>query len=174
MVKEIGSGIYHLLHPKMTFFLTSISKNAEPNVMTCAWATPVSEEPPIVVVCVAKESYTAELIQQTREFVINIPSKSLVKALWICGKHSGRDTDKFIKAGIEMSPAKKVAPPVVGGCVGYIECSVWKAVGAGECYAFFGTVLSAYADARYFKRDVWTAHAHIPLHLGGKKLVYFR
>jgi len=44
MVKEITSGIYHLLHPKLAFFLTSIGKDGKPNVMACAWATPVSEE----------------------------------------------------------------------------------------------------------------------------------
>lgn len=79
----------------MAFFLTSIAKNGKPNVMTCAWATPVSEEPPVVVVCVSKESYTSQLIRQTKEFVINIPTKKLLKVLWICGTTSGRDTDKF-------------------------------------------------------------------------------
>lgn len=49
MLKEITSDIYHLLHPKIVFFLTSISKDGKPNVMTYAWATPVSKEPPIVV-----------------------------------------------------------------------------------------------------------------------------
>jgi len=95
MLKEIALDIYRLLHPKMAFFLTSADKKGNPNVMTCAWATPVSEEPPLVVVCVAKESYTAELIKQTKEFVINIPTKKLLKALWVCGKTSGRDVDKF-------------------------------------------------------------------------------
>jgi len=42
MKKTITAEIYHLLHPKMVFFLTSIDKAGNPNVMTCAWATPVS------------------------------------------------------------------------------------------------------------------------------------
>jgi flavin reductase (DIM6/NTAB) family NADH-FMN oxidoreductase RutF len=96
MLKEIKSDIYHLMHPKMAFFLTSIAENGKPNVMTCAWATPVSEEPPIVIVCVEKSAYTAELIKQTKEFVINIPTKKLLKALWICGKTSGREADKLL------------------------------------------------------------------------------
>jgi|GEM_PF-3037926 len=44
MLKQIKTDIYHLLHPKMAFLLTSISKKGKPNVMTCAWATPVSEK----------------------------------------------------------------------------------------------------------------------------------
>ncbi len=173
-MKEMKSDIYHLMHPKMAFFLTSIAKDGKPNVMACAWATPVSEEPPIVVVCVSKESYTAELIRQTKEFVINIPTKKLLKALWICGKTSGRDTDKFKKAGLKYSKAKSVKSPVIDECIGHIECKLWKTVDAGECYAFFGKVLSACADDKYMKKGLWSQKAEIPLHLGGAKMVYFK
>jgi len=174
MLKEITSDIYHLLHPKMAFLLTSMDKSEKPNVMTCAWATPVSEEPPLVVVCVAKESHTAELIKQTKEFVINIPTKKLLKALWLCGKTSGRDADKFRKARLKGIGAIRVKPPVIEGCIGYIECRLWKAVDAGECYAFFGKVLSAYGDDNYLKKGLWTERAEIPLHLGGSRIVYFK
>jgi flavin reductase (DIM6/NTAB) family NADH-FMN oxidoreductase RutF len=174
MLKEIKSDIYHLLHPKMAFFLTSISKEGKPNVMTCAWATPVSDEPPVVIVCVSKESYTAELIRQTKEYVINIPTKKLLKALWICGKTSGRDADKFEKAKLKTVSAKRVRAPIISDCIGHIECKLWKAVDAGECYAFFGKVLSAYADDKYFMKGLWTEKAGIPLHLGGPKIVYFK
>lgn len=174
MLKEITSDIYHLLHPKTAFFLTSISKDEKPNVMACAWATPVSEEPPMVIICVSKESYTSELIKQTKEFVINIPTKKLLRALWVCGRTSGRDTDKFKKAKLKTLPAKKVKPPIVSDCIGHIECKVWKIVDAGECYAFFGKILSAYADDRYFKKGLWTQGTDIPLHLGESKIVYFK
>lgn len=174
MLKEIKSDIYHLMHPKMAFFLTSISKEGKPNVMACAWATPVSEEPPIVIVCVSKESYTAELINETKEFVINIPTKKLLKALWICGKTSGRDTDKFKKAGLKYSKAKSIRAPVIDGCIGHIECKVWKIIEAGECYAFFGNVVHAEAEQRYLKKGLWAEEAEIPLHLGGAKMVYFK
>lgn len=174
MLREVTADIYHLLHPKMTFFLTSIGRSGVPNVMACAWATPVSEEPPLVTVCVARESYTAELIRQTRAFVINIPSEKLLKALWICGKLSGRDADKFKKAGITYHQSLKVKPPVVEGCMGYLECKLWKTVEAGECYAFFGSVLAAYADDRYFKKGAWTEAAAVPFHLSGGRMVYFK
>ncbi len=174
MLKEIRSDIYHLMHPKMAFFLTSISKNGKPNVMTCAWATPVSEEPPIVVVCVSRESYTAELIKERGEFVINIPPKNLLKALWVCGKTSGRDTDKFKKARLKTFKAYRTSPPLIDGCIGYIECRLSKIIEAGECYAFFGDVLYAGADTEFLSRGLWKESAEVPLHLGGSRIVYFR
>lgn len=172
-MKEIKSDIYHLLHPKMAFFLTSVSKDGKPNIMTCAWATPVSEEPPIVIVCVAKESYTAKLIKESKEFVINIPTRKSLKELWICGKTSGRDTDKFKKANLKYRKSKKVKSPVIDKCIGYIECKLWKVVDAGECHAFFGKVVYASADERSIKKGLWSEKAEIPLHLGGSKMVYF-
>jgi len=174
MVRPVKTEIYHLLHPKMTFFLTSMSKSGIPNVMTCAWATPVSDEPPIVVVCVSRDSHTSTLIRQTREFVINIPVKEQLGALWICGTSSGRDVDKFKKAGLRHRPARRVKAPIVEGCIGYIECRVLRYVVAGECNAFFGEVMSAYADKGFFKRGSWVDIADIPFHLAGKRMVYFR
>jgi hypothetical protein len=59
VLKEVTKEIYHMLHPKMAFFLARISPpraGGKPNVMACAWATPVSDEPPLAVVCVSKES----------------------------------------------------------------------------------------------------------------------
>lgn len=158
----------------MAFFLTSVSKDGRPNVMACAWGTPVSEEPPIVIVCVAKTAYTAELIQETKEFAINIPRKNLLKELWVCGKSSGRNTDKFKKAGLKTASAKKIKAPLVEGCAGHIECKLFKTVEAGECYAFFGSVLHAEVDEKVFKKGAWTEYAEIPLHLGGAKMVYFK
>lgn len=174
MLREIRSNIYRLLHPKMVFFLTSISKDGKPNVMACAWATPVSEEPPIMIVCVSKESYTAELIKETKEFVINIPTKKLLKALWICGKTSGREVDKFEKSGLKYSNAKSVKAPLIDGCIGYIECKLWRTVEAGECCAFLGKVLHAEADDDYISKGLWKDSADIPLHLGGNRIVYFK
>jgi len=174
MLKEIKTDIYHLMHPKMAFFLTSISKDGKPNVMACAWATPVSEEPPIMIVCVSKESYSSELIKQTKEFVINIPTKDMLKSLLICGKTSGRDTDKFAKAKLEINGSNLLKTQRISNCIGYIECKLWKTVDAGECYAFFGKVVHAEADEKYFKRGAWTEAAEIPLHLSGAKMVYFK
>lgn len=63
-------------------------------------------------------------------------------------------------------------PPLIDGCVGYIECKLWKTVPVGECYAFFGEIVFAAADSKYFKKDNWIKTEELPLHLGGNKMVY--
>lgn len=168
----LKENFYRLLHPKVVFLLTSRGKDGRENVMSCAWATPASEEPPKVIVCVSKEHYTAELILQTAEFAINIPTKDMVKAIWICGSKSGRDIDKFKEANLKTKQATKISAPLIEGCAGYIECKVTQVIDAQECYAFLADVVACKADEKYFKKNLWIPGI-IPMHLGGKKIVYF-
>lgn len=168
----LKENFYRLLHPKVVFLLTSTGKDGKDNVMSCAWATPASEEPPKVIVCVAKEHYTAELILQTGEFAINIPTKDMVKAIWICGSKSGRSVDKFKEAKLKKFKASKISAPLIEGCAGVIECKVTEIIDAGECYAFLADVVNSMVDERYFKKGIWIDD-NIPMHLGGRKIVYF-
>ncbi|MCS7215545.1 MAG: flavin reductase family protein [Thermodesulfovibrio sp.] len=168
----LKENFYRLLHPKVVFLLTSKGKEGKDNVMSCAWATPASEEPPKIIVCVSKEHYTAELILESKEFAINIPTKDMVKALWICGTKSGREIDKFKEANLRKIKASKISAPLIEGCVGFIECRVTDTVDAGECYAFLSDVIEVVVDEKYFKKYIWIDGA-IPMHLGGRKIVYF-
>lgn len=172
MIKKVTSDVYPMLHPKLSVFITSVCKFGKPNVMSCAWTTPVSESPKIALICLAKTSYTARLIKESKEFIINIPSKKHLKALWICGSLSGKNTDKFKKANLKQTKAKKTKPPLIDGCIGYIECKLWKTVDAGECFAFFGKIVYASVDDKYFKKGSWIKTEELPLHLGGSKMVY--
>ncbi len=178
-MKEVKKDIYHLLHPKMAGFITSAARSSKPktgnakrNIMACAWTTPVSEEPQIVLIALWEKGYTQKLIMESKEFVINIPNRKLAKKILEAGSVSGRKADKFEKFGVETAKAKKVKAPGVKGCIGYLECRLWKTIKAGECFVFFGNVLAAYADEKYFKKGEWTENAEIPLHLGGRKMVY--
>lgn len=172
MFKEIKEDRYHLLHPRMTVLVTSIDKNGNPNVMSCAWSAPVSEEPPIVMICLAKGAYTSKLIREIKQFAINIPTEKLLEELLICGKFSGRVTDKFEKAKLKTKKAQVIDVPVLSDCIGTIECKLMKTVSIGECYAFFGEVVCASADSRYFKDGSWAPSSRIPYHVKDKEMTY--
>ena len=89
MKVDVMEDFYKLLNPCMTVLVVSMSKNGRPNVMTCAWNMPVSEDPPMIALSLGKESYTGELIKKSGEFTVNIPDERLLKALWLCGARSG-------------------------------------------------------------------------------------
>lgn len=164
---------YKLLHPKIVALITSRSKKGRKNVMACAWMTPVSIEPPLILVCVAKEWYTSELIQDTKEFVINIPDYTMIKEVMLAGTLSGRRVDKLQKMGMQISRGRMVKAPIIDKCIGHMECRLTKKVEAGGSYIFIGKVLSAYADESYFDRQ-WKDGSKIPLHLCDDKFTTFK
>ena len=165
---NVMDDFYKLLHPCMTILVVSISRDGKPNVMTCAWNMPVSEDPPLIAVALGEESYTGQLIRESGEFTVNIPDERLLKAAWICGTKSGRRVDKFKLAGLTPAPARKVKPPIISECIAHLECKLENMVEAGECIIFVGEVLEAYASEEFFKKGVWDVRAvSLPLHLGG-------
>ena len=67
----------------------------KPNVFTVAWTGILCTQPPVTYISVRPERYSHELITQSGEFVINLPTRELVKAVDWCGVKTGRKVDKF-------------------------------------------------------------------------------
>jgi len=71
--------------------------------------------------------YTTTCIEQTGEFVINIPHTGLANAWGVCGSVSltkDPDADKFALAGLTPAPAARVKAPLIAECPVNIECRV--------------------------------------------------
>ena len=71
--------------------------------------------------------YTTTCIEQTGEFVINIPHAGLKEAWDVCGSVSltkQPDADKFALAHLTRAPAAKVKAPLIAECPVNIECRV--------------------------------------------------
>lgn len=169
MKVNVMDDFYKLLHPYVTVLVVSVSRDGRPNVMSCAWHMPVSEEPPMIAIAVSRESYTNELIRVSGEFTVNIPDRELLDAVWICGTRSGRNVDKFRLANLNSEPAKRVKPPIIRECIAHLECRLHSYVEAGECTIFIGEVLEAYASEEVFSEKGWdVSKMGLPLHLGGK------
>lgn len=71
--------------------------------------------------------YTTTCIEQTGEFVINVPDETLSAAWGICGTVSltkEPEADKFALAGLTAAPAARVGAPLIAECPINIECRV--------------------------------------------------
>lgn len=166
MKKQLkDESVYRLLHPKLTVLVTSVDRKGKANVMACAWTTPVSTYPPLVAICLWKGHYTSQLINETKNFTLNIPGKSLMRAACIVGSETGRDVDKARKAGLTYVPAMKVKAPHIEECLAHIECRLYRRYDGGECYIFVGRVVAASVDTTYF-RKVWKQNACVLMHVG--------
>ena len=157
-----------LINDGCTILVTS-RHDAKESIITLAWQSPVSSEPPMAVISVGPSRYSHDIISQSGEFVINVPPFSLLKETVHCGTVSGRDGDKFASAGLTREPAQKVAATLIAECIGHLECRVVKEVTAGDHTLFLGQVVAASA-AEGLWDEVWQVdreEARTIHHLGG-------
>jgi flavin reductase (DIM6/NTAB) family NADH-FMN oxidoreductase RutF len=138
-----------LLQPGPVGLITSRFRSEE-NVMTAAWMMPASLDPPLVAVAIHPGRLTHAHVSRSEFFAINIPTAELLNAVHACGMLSGRDGDKFVKAGITPVDALALEAPLVGECVAHIECGVVGRAGFGDHDLFVGQPLAVTADDEAF------------------------
>ncbi len=132
---------------------------------------PVSINPPMVAMSIAPRRYSHQLIEETKEFVINIPTMSIVQETLFCGRRSGRIYDKFKETRLTTLPAKIVKPPIIKECVAHLECRLEEQITVGDHTLFTGRVLNAYADEGVFDEKFDVKKVKPIYHMGGDDFV---
>jgi flavin reductase (DIM6/NTAB) family NADH-FMN oxidoreductase RutF len=163
------SSASRLLHPKLTVLLTCANKEGKANIITLAWAMPVSINPPLLVVSISPKRYSYKLIRETKEFVVNIPTMKLVKETLFCGRRSGGEFDKFRETKMTPLPAKIVKAPIIRECIAHLECKLYKQIPAGDHTLFIGEILAAYADEKTFTDKYNLQKTKLVFHVGGNE-----
>jgi flavin reductase (DIM6/NTAB) family NADH-FMN oxidoreductase RutF len=158
---------YRLLHPMHTVLVSCIGKTGKPNIITLAWAMPTSINPPLVAVSIAPKRYSHALIEETKEFVVNIPTMDILNETLFCGRTSGRDHNKFKETGLTPFPSRKVKPPIIKECVAHLECKLHSRLTTGDHTIFVGEIIEAYADKEAFTDGYNLEKARMIFHLGG-------
>jgi flavin reductase (DIM6/NTAB) family NADH-FMN oxidoreductase RutF len=130
----------------MRHYLVTCGTGEEANIIAVSFCMPVSKAPPMVACAIGHGMYSGELIEATGEFIVNVPPMGLKRHINYCGRHSGRDVDKFQATGLTPLPARRVSVPIIAECVAHMECRVTGSVDAGDKRLFLAEVLDAYAD----------------------------
>ncbi len=121
----------------------------EPNIITLAWVGTVCSNPPMVGIAVRPERHSHHLIEESGEFVVNIPGEELLEATDRCGQISGRDSDKFAVTGLTPEPASEVRAPLIAECPVNIECKVRQKLELGAHDLFLGEVVAVHVGEQY-------------------------
>lgn len=150
-----------------TVLVSTVGKAGKPNIATVAWAMPTSQKPAMVAISLAPGRHTHTLIEESGEFIINIPPVDILQAVIACGAFSGRSFDKFKKAGLTPVPGKKVKAPAIQECIAHIECTVEDKFTTGDHTIFVGKIEEAYADTGTFTETYDIKRAHMIYHGGG-------
>lgn len=137
------------------------------NLMAASWVMPLEFDPFKLLVVFDRTTFTSELIAESGVFAVSIPRRSQAQLVFDVGHETGRQRDKFAAFGAEVWPATAIAPPLVQGCVAWLECrlTAFEKQYTGGSLAI-AEVLAAHADASVFSEGRW------PMERGANTLHY--
>ena len=139
----------NMIYPLPAVMVSCGRPGEKPNIITVAWTGTVCTAPPMVYISVRPERYSYAIIEETKEFVINLTTKDLAAATDYCGVRSGRDVDKFKEMKLTPVPGDKVKAPLIGECPVNVECRVTDIKKLGSHHMFLAEVLAVHADEAY-------------------------
>lgn len=118
----------------------------KPNVCTVAWCGITCTKPPKTYISLRPSRYSYQLLQETGEFVINLPTSALIRTIDWCGVKSGRDIDKFTARDLTPLPARHVKAPLLQESPVNIECRVEQVIPLGSHDMFLAEILGVNVD----------------------------
>jgi flavin reductase (DIM6/NTAB) family NADH-FMN oxidoreductase RutF len=145
MKKSLGPKT--LAYPTPVWLVGTYDAEGRANIMTAAWAGICCSKPPCVAVSLRKATYSYGNIVARQAFTISIPSETHVKEADYVGIASGRDQDKFARAGFTPVDSDLVDAPYVSECPLVLECRLLHTLEIGLHTQFVGEIVDVKADA---------------------------
>jgi len=167
---DVGNA-YRLLAPRPTIIVTTKNKEIV-NAAPFSFTMPVSIKPPLMAFSSAPTHHTFKNIEETQEFVINIPNGTILKQLWLTGEKFPEDVNELEKADLTEIESFKVSPPRIAECIAHIECRLHSIIDAGDHKLVIGEVIHADVNKSAIKEGLLDVENVKPvLHLGGVNFV---
>ncbi|MCY6959399.1 flavin reductase family protein [Clostridium brassicae] len=135
-----------MLNPVPCVLVTSQNNEGKVNVFTVAWVGTACTKPPMITIAVRPERLSYEYIKQTKEFVINLPNKDMVKTVDFCGVRSGKTIDKIKDCKLNLASSENVATPYIEDCPIALECKLKQIIPLGTHHLFLAEVLSVHVE----------------------------
>lgn len=136
----------NMLYPLPAVMVSCQRKDEKPNIITIAWTGTICTNPPMVYISIRPGRYSYDIIKESGEFVINISTKTLAKAVDYCGVRSGRDVDKFKEMKLSPISGKHVNAPLIEESPVNIECKLTQIIPLGSHDMFIGEVLGVHVN----------------------------
>lgn len=133
------------LYPVPVVFVTCGAGKQE-NVFTLNRIASCNAEPPMISISVRPSRASHERIEQSGEFVINIPWWDMETISDYVGSTTSRDTNKWRETGLRRQPATIVQPSLIAECVVNLECQVRHTLRLASHTLFVAEVVMMHAD----------------------------
>lgn len=150
--------------------LVTVGEEDRANVLTVAWTGILASDPPKTYVSIRPSRHSYEILKEGGEFVINLPSDNLAKAVDCAGIFTGAKVDKFQKCGFTKTESRTVAPQTIAECPVALECRVTEVIPMGTHDVFFADILDVSCDERLLdeKGKIHMERAHLLAYAHGE------
>lgn len=133
--------------------MVSLGEGEEANIITIAWTGIINSRPPMTYVSIRKERHSHDILEKTREFVINLTTETLAGKTDWCGVKSGRDFDKWKETGLTKEPASVVKCPMIAESPVNLECKVTEVKELGSHDMFIAEIVKVHVDESIISED---------------------
>ena len=142
-----------LLYPLPAVLVSCGANPAEYNIITIAWTGIICSNPPMCYISVRPQRHSYDIIKSTGEYVINLPTRDLLREVDWCGTRTGRKFNKFEATGLTPEPGLKVDAPIIMEAPVHLECRVKDIVNLGVHDMFISHILNIQVDERLINPD---------------------
>jgi len=139
----------NMLNPLPAVMVSVKSKEGKLNIITVAWCGNVCTNPPVLSISVRPERYSYKIIEETKEFVVNLVNKDLAFACDYCGVKSGSKVDKFKEMKLTPLESRFISAPGIEESPLNIECKVREIIPLGSHNMILADIVGVTVDSRY-------------------------
>jgi flavin reductase (DIM6/NTAB) family NADH-FMN oxidoreductase RutF len=104
--------------------LVSSAAGDETNIMTMGWHTVMEFTPSLIGCVIAASNHSFDLICESKECVINVPTIELINKVVGIGNTSGSQINKFDHFDLTAERAQEVKAPLIKECHANLECKL--------------------------------------------------
>ena len=139
--------------PATTVMVSCVGDNSVPNIITIGASGIACARPPLISLAIGVNRYSLTLINETKDFVVNVPSNEQALITDWCGRVSGKDFDKFRDGNLTPGKSLKVKSPYIVECPVNYECTLWDTVKCGSHDLVLGEVQQVHLDQSILNED---------------------
>lgn len=172
----------NMVYPLPAVMVSTADREGNDNIITVAWTGTVCTNPAMLYISVRPERYSYHMLRESGEFVVNLTTEKLAKAIDWCGVRSGRDFDKWKEMHLTRGKAEKLTyAPIIQESPVNIECKVTEVQELGSHHMFLAKVGAVQVDESYMNETgkfelndtQLLAYSHGEYYTLGKKLGTF-
>jgi flavin reductase (DIM6/NTAB) family NADH-FMN oxidoreductase RutF len=120
-MKKIRVNFKKMYYGFPVILISYFDENGVPNVTTLSSSYTLGN---MVLLGFGSKSYAVNNIKKVKDFVINIPDRSLMKEIDFCGYSTGRNCKKFDFTNLTPVKSDKINAPTIAECPISIECTL--------------------------------------------------